>query len=265
MEPSDHPGSGPVSGFDLLHIPYDERRGHLKTIMVDAYLGKTGAYLTYPKLAELMKDNHEFSAEVHQDRHRFKKCDIRKRAPTTEKKAILRVATIGKRPHASASTSNVTIHQGGVTKKVDRKQTRTRSNDFCTTRSATIPSSACVRECPPSGIFRTCPHQLHNQTVGSPIPFGVDSSHASVPAEFDLSDQSSGTPWPARDTQNRTLQRTMEESFEHCRFSKTPSDELPILNDLVAQAVSKSPEELALDPIAFAIMSGNRQTFECVH
>ncbi|KAF6829365.1 arrestin [Colletotrichum plurivorum] len=73
MENSDQRGSGPVSGFDLLHIPYDERWEHLKAIMVDAYLGKTGPGLAYPKLAEFMKDNHGFSAEVHQYRHRFKK------------------------------------------------------------------------------------------------------------------------------------------------------------------------------------------------
>lgn len=57
---------------------------------------------------------------VHQYRHRFKKWDIRKRTTTTEKKAI--VATLGKRPRAGASTSNLTIHQGGITKEVDKKQ-----------------------------------------------------------------------------------------------------------------------------------------------
>lgn len=55
----------PVSGFDLLHIPYDDRWEYLKTIMVDAFLGndESGRPLTYPKLAEFMKENHGFSAE----------------------------------------------------------------------------------------------------------------------------------------------------------------------------------------------------------
>ncbi|KAF6829361.1 hypothetical protein CPLU01_08003 [Colletotrichum plurivorum] len=81
-------------------------------------------------------------------------------------------------------------------------------------------------------------------------------------AEFDLNDQSSWTPWPDIDTRNRTLQRTMEESFAHSQFRTTPSDELPISDHLVAQAVSRSPQELALDSVAFAIMSGNLESVE---
>ncbi|KAF6793383.1 hypothetical protein CMUS01_16098 [Colletotrichum musicola] len=76
-------------------------------------------------------------------------------------------------------------------------------------------------------------------------------------AEFDLNDQSSWTLWPAHGTQTRSLQDAMAESFAHGRFSRTSSNELPISNDLVTQAVFKSPEELALDSVAFAIISGN--------
>lgn len=78
-----------------------------------------------------------------------------------------------------------------------------------------------------------------------------------IQADFDLNDRSSWTPWPPHETQNRTLQGTMEESLAHCHFSTTPSDEIPLSSDLVAEAVSKSPEELKLDSVAFAIMSGN--------
>lgn len=59
------PHHRPVSGLDHRHIPYDERWEHLKTIIVEAYLGKNGSGrpLTIPKIADFMKENHEFSAE----------------------------------------------------------------------------------------------------------------------------------------------------------------------------------------------------------
>ncbi|KAJ0165492.1 hypothetical protein CTA2_11093 [Colletotrichum tanaceti] len=404
----EEPHHRPVSGFDLLHIPYDERWEHLKPIIVEVYLGKNGSGrpLTIPKLADFMKKNHGFNAEVHQYRHRLKKWDIRKRTTTQEKDDI--VAVVGKRSHAGASTSAVTIHQGGLMKEVDKKQLKRFLNDkirhqlveplsprtfsqwnlpydayiASIVRQADHPSpfgpktttprylnvgspeattpggpapeltptavliqqktlrdrsnlllqgrreellSGCNEsdrriisgwlhdywmhsfltakfwgrgpqqwtaglvsevtlvgnnlETPPSfsspaGWFSTpfprpsaipqpidlCRWVIHYEE-DSGLKYEVeDSPPIETQAEFELHDESSWTPWPAAETQTRNLQSAMEESFMRSQFSATSIDELPMSNELIAQAVSKSPEQLALDSCAFAIMSGNLES-----
>ncbi|WQF82047.1 Putative Clr5 domain-containing protein [Colletotrichum destructivum] len=362
-----------VSGFDLLHIPYDERWEHLKPIIVEAYLGKNGSGkpLTIPKLAEFIKKNHGFSAEVHQYRHRLHKWDIRKRTTTQEKDDI--VAVVGKRSRAGASTSAVTIHQGGLMKEVDKKQLKRQADHpspfgpITTTPrylnvgspEATTPGGPAPDLTPTAALItqktlqdrsnlllqgrreellsrcnesdrRIISGWLHDYWMHSyltakfwgrgpqqwtaglvsevtlvgnnletppnfsspagwfpapsprtseiPQPTSLcrwvihyeedsdleyeteDSSPIETQAEFELRDESSWTPWPAAETQNRTLQSAMEESFTRSQFSATSVDELPLSNEFIAQAVSKSPKELALDSLAFAIMSGNLES-----
>ncbi|KAK6225740.1 hypothetical protein QIS74_01787 [Colletotrichum tabaci] len=401
----EEPNHRPVSGLDLLHIPYDERWEHLKPIIVEAYLGNSGSGkpLTIPKLAEFMEKNHRFDAKVHQYRHRLRKWDIRKRTTTQEKDDI--VAVVGKRSRPGASTSTVTIHQGGMMKEVDKKQLKRFLNDKIrhqlvetlspgTFSHWNLPYDAYIASImrqadqpSPFGPITTTPRYLNvgspeATTPGGPAPDSTptaalitqktlqdrsnlflqgrreellsrcnerdrriisgwlhdywmhsyltakfwgrgpqqwtaglvsevtlegnnletppnfsspagwfpapsprtsaipqptslcrwvihyaedvdlkyeieDSPPIETQAEFELQDESSWTPWPAAETQDRTLQSAMEESFARSQFSATSVDELPMSNELIAQAVSKSPEELALDSCAFAIMSGN--------
>ncbi|KAK2015768.1 hypothetical protein LZ32DRAFT_526181 [Colletotrichum eremochloae] len=279
MEESSH---RPMSGFYLLHIPYDERWEHLKPTMVDAYMGMNGfgEPLTFPKLADFMKKNHGFSAEIHQYRHRFKKWGIRKRTIKEEKEGI--VKTLGKRNRAGASTSDVTIYQGGLTKEVDKKQLKRFLNDEIRHQVAmplfpgafsqwNLPYAAYKASIAkpmdhpsPFGLSPAAPQYLH---INSPEATTPDMEYVIEPsspnetqAEFDFHDVSSWTPWPASETQAQTLQAVMEESFKHSRFSTTSVDDLPISNKLVTEAVSNSPEQLALDSCAFAIMSGNLES-----
>ncbi|KAK1979588.1 hypothetical protein LZ30DRAFT_797630 [Colletotrichum cereale] len=279
MENSDH---GPVSGFDLLHIPYNERWEHLKPIIVDAYMGNNdfGQPLTIPKLAELMKKNHGFSAEVPHYRHRLQKWGIRKRTITKEKEEI--VNALGKRNRSGASTSDVTIYQGRLMKEVDKKQLKRFLNDKIR-RQVVMPlfpgtfsqwnlpyaayNAAIVKQVDYPSPFGPDPATPQYLNINSPEPTtpnktelecGTETSSTNeTQAEFDLHDVSSWTPWPISETKNRTLQSDMKESFTQSRFSTTSTDDLPISNELIAQAVTNSPEELTLDSYAFAIMSGN--------
>ncbi|KAK1992965.1 hypothetical protein LX36DRAFT_731091 [Colletotrichum falcatum] len=280
----EQPSDRPISGFDLLHIPYDKRWEPLKPIMVDAYMGKNdfGDPLTFPELAKFMKDNHGFSAEVHQYRHRFKTWGIRKRTTKEEKEAI--VNTLGKRNRASTSTSDVTIHQGSLTKEVDKKQLKRFLNDNIRRPMATplFPGMFSQWNLPYAAFKASIVMQADHASPFGPNPatpgyLSYNSPEATTPdmdwdyetelfppsetqAEFDFHDVSSWTPWPESETRGRTLQSDMEESFTRSRFSTTSEHDLPICNELIVQSISNSPEQLSVDACAFAIMSGNLES-----
>ncbi|KAI1385355.1 uncharacterized protein F4822DRAFT_342116 [Hypoxylon trugodes] len=102
----------------FLDVPYDQRWELLKPTIVRIYMEENNKIA---RVAERMKGEYSFDAQVHQYRYQFKKWEIKKRITTEEKGAV--ITTLGKRRREDgASTSNVTINQGGYQKEVDKKQ-----------------------------------------------------------------------------------------------------------------------------------------------
>ncbi|KAL3290595.1 hypothetical protein RB213_013142 [Colletotrichum asianum] len=294
-------------------IRYEERWEELKPTIVDAYLGhnEDRKCLTIPKLVGFMKERYDFKAEVHQYRHYFKKWGVRKRIITEEKEAI--VKTLGKRSRPGASASDVTIHQGGLTKEVDKKQLKRFLDDrvrhclvdplFPGTFSrwnlpydAYIASIVKQADYPsPFGHNPATPQYLNVKSPEATIPDGSVpglTPTAALIQRKTLQDRSnlllqgrreellsmcndndrriiSGwlhdywmhsfltAKFWGRGPQEWTAGLVKEEAFTQSRFSLTSADQLPISDLIIAEAIVKSPEDLALDSWAFAIMAGN--------
>ncbi|OTA83201.1 hypothetical protein M434DRAFT_400719 [Hypoxylon sp. CO27-5] len=107
---------GSVEKF--LDIPYEQRWEPLKSTIIHIYMEENNKIAP---LAERMKDEYSFDAQVHQYRYHFKKWGIKKRINAEEKGAI--ISALGKRRlHKGTSTSDATLDQGDFRKAVDKKQ-----------------------------------------------------------------------------------------------------------------------------------------------
>ncbi|KAI2635610.1 hypothetical protein GGS26DRAFT_581378 [Hypomontagnella submonticulosa] len=111
---SDSKDQGSVLKFS--HVPYNERWEPLKPAIVKIYIEENNRI---SQLAQRMKDEYDFDAQIHQYRYHFKKWNIKKRITTQEKETITKA--LGKRSRKGISTSDVLIDQGGFEKAVDRK------------------------------------------------------------------------------------------------------------------------------------------------
>ncbi|KAK1676302.1 hypothetical protein BDP55DRAFT_581499 [Colletotrichum godetiae] len=120
--------------------------------------------------------------------------------------------------------------------------------------SNSLPQETPLTENPrPTDLCRWVIH--HEDTVD----FDDDSTPPLPPMEqatFELGDQSSWTEWPTSQTA-RSYQSTIQEALTSSRFSAIAPNEVPISNEVVAEVISKSLKQIALDSWAFAIMTGN--------
>ncbi|SPO05169.1 uncharacterized protein DNG_07855 [Cephalotrichum gorgonifer] len=76
--------------------------------------------MTIKQIADFMKENYSFPGNPSQFKYHFHKWEIHRRVLTSEKDAI--ATALGKRSYPGTSTSDVTIHQGGVVKSVNKHQ-----------------------------------------------------------------------------------------------------------------------------------------------
>ncbi|KAI1371945.1 hypothetical protein F4677DRAFT_449947 [Hypoxylon crocopeplum] len=109
---------GSVHVQKFLDVPYNKRWEPLKPVIISIYIEERHKLAS---LAERMKKEYSFDAQIHQYRYYFKKWGIKKRITTEEKGAV--ITALGKRRlQAGVSTSSVILNQGGSKKDVDKKQ-----------------------------------------------------------------------------------------------------------------------------------------------
>ncbi|KAJ4864300.1 clr5 domain-containing protein [Trichoderma breve] len=118
----------PGSGEDkFLRLPYAERLEKLKPIIVQLYMGNYGPggkRMTMRHVTEFMKDKYSFHMAQNQLENTLRKWNVRRRILNHEKDDI--TTALGKRTHAGASISDVTLQEG---KPVDKKQLKRHLQD----------------------------------------------------------------------------------------------------------------------------------------
>ncbi|KAI0836847.1 hypothetical protein F5Y06DRAFT_304950 [Hypoxylon sp. FL0890] len=115
---------GDSSVQKFLDVAYDQRWELLKPTIVHIYMQEKNKIA---RLAERMKGEYSFDAQVHQYRYHFKKWGIKKRITTKEKGAV--ISALGKRRlKDGASTSDAVLDQGGFEKAVDKTQLKRHIN-----------------------------------------------------------------------------------------------------------------------------------------
>ncbi|KAF4462268.1 hypothetical protein FALBO_10920 [Fusarium albosuccineum] len=112
----DNEDSGP-SNPKFLHIPYDKRWNYLKETIIRLY---TEEEEKLERLVERMKAEYSFDAQPSAYKYRFKKWDVKKSISSHVKTQVIKVQS--KRKRDDASTSDITIIQGGRHKPLDKKR-----------------------------------------------------------------------------------------------------------------------------------------------
>ncbi|KAJ3535429.1 hypothetical protein NM208_g7137 [Fusarium decemcellulare] len=112
----DNEDSGP-SDPKFLHIPYDKRWNYLKETIIRLY---TEEEEKLERLVERMKAEYSFDAQPSAYKYRFKKWDVKKSISSHVKTQVIKVQS--KRKRDDASTSDITIIQGGRHKPLDKKR-----------------------------------------------------------------------------------------------------------------------------------------------
>ncbi|KAJ4256333.1 hypothetical protein NW757_003968 [Fusarium falciforme] len=100
----------------FLHIPYNKRWEYLKEAIIQLYL-EEGEKVD--KVASRMKSEYSFDALPSAYKYQFKKWDIKKSTSSKVKAQAVKVQLKRKR---DASTSDLTIVEGGREKSLDKKK-----------------------------------------------------------------------------------------------------------------------------------------------
>ncbi|KAH9429578.1 hypothetical protein MCOR02_009314, partial [Pyricularia oryzae] len=98
-------------------IPHDDRWPLLKEVIIDLYINKG---MSIPKMANHMKDVYDFDAQQPHYRYRLKLWKVHKRIKTKEKEQM--IVQHARRQNPSATTSDITVHKGGIHKKLSDAQ-----------------------------------------------------------------------------------------------------------------------------------------------
>ncbi|KAI6297578.1 hypothetical protein MCOR11_000458 [Pyricularia oryzae] len=98
-------------------IPHDDRWPLLKEVIIDLYINKG---MSIPKMANHMKDVYDFDAQQPHYRYRLKLWKVHKRIKAKEKEQM--IVQHARRQNPSATTSDITVHKGGIHKKLSDAQ-----------------------------------------------------------------------------------------------------------------------------------------------
>ncbi|KAL5884322.1 hypothetical protein ACKVWC_003289 [Pyricularia oryzae] len=98
-------------------IPHDDRWPLLKEVIIDLYINKG---MTIPEMANHMKLVYDFDAQQPHYRYRLKLWKVHKRIKAKEKEQM--IVQHARRQNPSATTSDITVHKGGIHKKLSDAQ-----------------------------------------------------------------------------------------------------------------------------------------------
>ncbi|OTB02444.1 hypothetical protein M426DRAFT_13590 [Hypoxylon sp. CI-4A] len=105
----------------------------------------------------------------------------------------------------------------------------------------------------PSNLCRWSIHYedaINYEPIPSPPPVVPEDTEQ----HFDIDDESTWTPWPEP---HQNLAAIINQGFQRNSFSAIQSEQLPLGFKPISEAITKSPEEMQVEALGFAIMSHN--------
>ncbi|KAK6953351.1 hypothetical protein Daesc_005654 [Daldinia eschscholtzii] len=106
---------------------------------------------------------------------------------------------------------------------------------------------------PPTQLCRWSIHYNEPEygRIPSPPAESIESGDA-----FDIEKESTWSTWRAS-TQARSVVTTIAQGLQENHFSSIETEDLPLATDIIVKATEKSPDELKIEALGFAIMSRN--------